>query len=530
MPLSQSKMLIRVDAGIGIGAKRVNAMLALAREYRRRGGQTVMVVNEIPNSLLRRIETEGSSVHQIDCTSGSPDDRFETQEIIDLEKPDWLVICGNAFDSDFVKSVSKSAEFLILADGHERSTPADLVIGGDSSLAIAHGDTDAELFQPAPPEQQARPSQRLTGPAFALVDSAKVAQPASRKIVAQARRILVWNHGPDFDNWTLRTLQTLSDMASKRLIVDCVASSDYRHFAELENFKRHSKVTLRIHRNVDRIEPLAERTDLAVANGHAGCYRLAYLGVPSILVTTPESNLSVIEALHRHRAALSLASTTESGTNRSTDLVSALKKLLGDRFHRHSMSRHGMELVDGEGPKRVVNRMAGCMVSLRTATLDDCEIFWHWRNDPETRSVSLDASIIPWATHAEQFQQNLQSTEAKAWVVQNHAKDPIGKISVQLQDGGREAILDLSLDQRYRGRGTGSVLIETAAQKIFGEFGVERILAQVRAGNIATERSFRNTGFISIAPKIVNGVMANQFLRAATLERLPGETQKSKAA
>lgn len=519
MPLNQSKMLIRVDAGIGVGAKRVNAMLALAREYRRRGGHTVMVVNEIPNSLLRRIESEGTCVHQIRCVSGSDEDQFETCEIIDLEKPDWLAVSGKAFNSKFVRDISASVDFLLLADGIERSVQANLIVGGQPPVDEFHADDSTGSFTP-----------RLAGPAFALVDRVKVFQPSERKIVAQARRILVWNHGPDVDNWTLRTLQSLSDMTPKRLVVDCVASPDYLHFAELENFKRHARVTLRIHRNVDRIEPLAERTDLAVANGHAGCYRLAYLGVPSILISTPESNLSIIEALHRHRAAVSVAHTTDSGTNRSADLVNAVKKLLTDRFRRHSMSRHGMELIDGEGPKRVANRIANCMVSLRTATPDDCELFWHWRNDPESRSVSLSKSPTAKSDHSSHFHQTLNSNDHATWIAENRSKSPIGKIDIQFQDSGSQAILNMTLDQNYRGRGNGVVIIEAAVRKLFDEFHIKKIIAQVRTGNVAIEKSYRDAGFISITPKIINGALASQFLRAVQPELQQNPTQRLKAA
>lgn len=503
MPLSQSKMLIRVDAGISVGARRVNSMLALAREFRRRGGQTVMVVNEIPNSLCRRIENEGTSVHQIRCASGGQEDQFETQEIIELEQPNWLAIGGHAFDSNFVKSISNSVEFLMLTDGIERTTRTDLVVG---TRPLSDSDFPCSIFQ-------ATNTTRLAGPKFALVDQAKIHQPADRKIVAQARRILVWNQGPDVDNWTLRTLQTLSDMPAKRLVVDCIASPGYLHFAELESFKRHSKVTLRIHRNLDRIEPLVDRTDLAVANGHAGCYRLAYLGVPSILITTPESNSNIIDSLHRHRAAVSVAHTTDTGPNRSSDLVKTIKKLVGDRFRRHSMSRHGMDLVDGKGPKRVLNRMARCMFSFRPATTSDSELLWQWQNDPESRSVALNSGPISWPVHVEQFQNSLSSDDQEIWLAVNRSNSPFGKIGVCFEPHINRATLDLNLEQKYRGRGTGAVLIEAAAEKLFAETDVNEVVGQIRSGNAASEKSFRQAGFIAIAPKIINGFMASQFIR-----------------
>ena len=499
MPLSQSKLLVRVDAGIQMGTGRVRSIHALAREFRQRGGQATIVCSEIPNALRRRIEHDCISVQQTGSPAGTVADSFTTQEILIHERPDWLAIDGAAFDVHYVNQIADNIERILVLDSIPRGR-SNLVVDdvrSESSGSSSHlGDS----------------IQRLTGPAFSLVDRLRNQQPFNRKTVAEAKRILVWIHGPDIDNWTLRTLQSLSDLATKRMTVDCMVAPNYNHFAELENFKRYSNATLRIHKNIDRIEPLAERADLAITSGHTGCYSLAYFGIPTILISTPESNQKIISVLHQNRAGLSLTHQNESDDSPPPTVFETIKKLLTDQFKRHSLSRHAMDLVDGHGVKRIVDSMASCSVTLRPANEYDCEMIWRWRNDPEVRSVALNQEPLTWTTLTDWFYHAQADPSQQAWIIENAIGHPIGEFSFEIDGRNDQASINMLLDQTNRSRGTGAMLIKLAVEQLLATTNVTQVVAQMRSGNIASEKSFHAAGFEPVAPTIVNGVMASQFV------------------
>ena len=123
MPLSQSKLLVRVDAGIQKGTARVRGIHALAREFRQRGGQATIVCSEIPNALRRRIEHDCISVQQTGSPAGTVADNFATQEIIALERPDWLAIDGAAFDVHYVNQIANNIKRCLL---YTSPSPRDL--------------------------------------------------------------------------------------------------------------------------------------------------------------------------------------------------------------------------------------------------------------------------------------------------------------------------------------------------------------------------------------------------------------------
>ena len=504
MPLSQSKLLVRVDAGVQTGTEAVRGVHAFAREFRQRGGHAVIVCSEIPNVLRRRIEHDCITVRQTGCLAGSADDRVATQETIELERPDWLAIDGAAFDANYVNQIAKPVKHVMFLDGNSRGE-AHLVVG-DSDVVADIGNNSSNQSN-----SFATDNQHLTGSAFSLVDRTH-SQPLNRRIVAEAKKILVWIDGADHDNWTLKTLQSLSDLATKRMSVDCMVGHQYEHFAELENFKRYSNVTLRIHKNLDRIEPLTERADLAITNGHRGCYSLAYFGIPTILITTPESNLNIVSTLHQRRAAYSIAHETHPETGRPPALSKTIKKLISDRFKRHLLSRHAMDCVDGLGAKRIVNHLASLSIALRPATESDCELLWQWRNDPEVRSVALDRQPIAWSDHASWFEKSQSDSSCQILIAENTAGQPIGQIVFRSDARHDQVGLNVILGQANRGRGTGLLLIKTALNHIFSTTAVTDVVAQMRSGNTASEKSFRAAGFKTIAPTVVDGVMARQFL------------------
>jgi RimJ/RimL family protein N-acetyltransferase len=151
------------------------------------------------------------------------------------------------------------------------------------------------------------------------------------------------------------------------------------------------------------------------------------------------------------------------------------------------------------------------MQQLRPATIDDAAWLYRWRNDPEVRSVAFDNAPIPWADHESWLQQHLGDPRHQILISENTYGAPIGSVQVSLDRSNNEAMVNAIVDQHKRGRSLGSVLINAAVDYLFSTTPTRRVIAKLRAGNTAGERSFRLAGFTAIAPTIVRNVMASQF-------------------
>ena len=53
---------------------------------------------------------------------------------------------------------------------------------------------------------------------------------------------------------------------------------------------------------------------------------------------------------------------------------------------------------------------------------------------------------------------------------------------------------------------------DRACRAFFDSTMGQKIVAQIKPGNIASERAFRRAGFTSIEPLIIDGKIANQFV------------------
>ena len=409
------RLLIRADAGPRVGTGHIMRTLALGQAWKRDGGQVTFVCGQLPGALIKRIEQSGFQVFQIQNYNCDGADAKDTQEIISVVQPQWIVLDGYRFGNQYQRTVRNSASKLLVIDdyGHASHENADVILNQNSYASRKdYGDRQARV---------------LAGSQFALLRNEFVCSANSsietKRIPAEARRILVTFGGADADNWTLKALQAIDDLGKKRLIVDCVVGACYAHTAELEMFKKTTKLSLRLHRNVDRMDLLMMRADLAVTAGGSTCYELSRCGVPSIVASIAENEqgamISVDEVDGNGQPSLKLNGSL---------LKKALKKLISHSEQRRSLSNRSMNLVDGKGAQRIIRAMNAGTFSIRAATTNDIETMWQWRNDPEVRSVLMDAKPVSLSNFSNAIQQKLSDSRNRILIALDSRRRPIAQI------------------------------------------------------------------------------------------------------
>lgn len=187
------------------------------------------------------------------------------------------------------------------------------------------------------------------------------------------------------------------------------------------------------------------------------------------------------------------------------------------------MSDQGRRLVDGKGAQRIAKTMSAGTISVRLATMEDANTMWHWQNDPEVRSVSLDDQPIPFAVFTHTLRQCLSDRQTQIWIAEDSLQQPIGQVRFEANNASQPPLISIIVDQARRGRGLGALLVSRACEDFFRCSNSKTVMAQIKPGNVASEKAFRAAGFLGIEPAIVNGKMAIQFL----LDRNPGENAKS---
>lgn len=130
---------------------------------------------------------------------------------------------------------------------------------------------------------------------------------------------------------------------------------------------------------------------------------------------------------------------------------------------------------------------------LRTATIADLELFWHWKNDPEALKQSYDSNPVSLENHTKWFTAKLQQDRSLLLVVENEQQEPIGHVRFETE--GIIATVGITVDPAFRGMGLGAPMLRETCQYYFELFPENEIHAYIKTDNMASYKAFVNAGF-----------------------------------
>ena len=507
------QVLIRADCGAAVGAGHLMRMLALVGGCQRLGMDVTFAIGNVPGTIARKIIDAGCTINTITSKSGSNEDADQTRALATDLSADWLVLDGYCFNDDYQSLAKPETSLLMVVDdfGHGQHFNADLVLNQNAYA-------DASRYQELPDTRV------LCGIRYTMLkpefEKQRVADLKNQKVRATAKKILVTMGGSDTENYTLPVMQALAqidDCRAENILVDCVIGPNFSHEKALRAFERSSNFNFRIHRNVDRMDVLMRNTDLAITAGGSTCYELAKLGVPAIAIPTADNQVPVVKDLSKRNTLCRFkVSQIERSVepNQQSVLSKFIKTIIDDAPQRQAMSDAGQKLIDGLGTNRVARAMYSELLEFRNATMADADILLAWRNDPEVRSVSFHSSTIQHAEHQQWLTRSIAMQDRILLMAEDRHGNAIGKIQIDFTSETVNSVtIGIVVGQRYRGRGLGTILIEKSTSALFkAEKNVQQIVAQIKPGNLASERAFRKAGFISMPSTTVNQQLAHEFV------------------
>ena len=518
-------MLVRADADPGVGSGHVMRMLALTSACRNIGAHVTFLSSSIPQTLKKKIQQTGAQFLQHEFKPGSIQDAAHTGNLCAQHNFDWTVLDGYQFRDPYQEIVKQQANGLMVVDdfGHDSHRNADLILNQNAyASADRYAGLESTNILCGLKHTLLRPE--FTSH-FADVDSKKTETKARKNARFSIKRVLVTFGGSDTANWTLATLRSLSKLNlanSPKRVADVIIGPDYQHEKRLAEFCRTAGMNVFIHRNVDRMDALMRRTDLAITAGGSTCYELAQMGVPAVAIATAENQIAVVDALQNHGSLIGFNETQtplNSTDSLSAEIEKSIAKLVRNREQRQSMSETGRKLLDGMGAQRVARQLHSGVLELRPATLDDSQMLFQLRNDPTVRSGSFNPSSVTPHEHRQWLSQSLTAPNRVLWIAHDRHGQRLGKLQIDVSENLQSATISIAIDAPFRGKGIGTTLIEkTAAQVLSGSgpwASVEQLIAEIKPTNTASAHAFENAGFKFSAPTIVNDEIALRYVRRA---------------
>ncbi len=490
-------LVIRADASTQIGTGHIMRCLALALAWQEKGGQAMFVLANKSPALEARLQLEGMKVVYLSVEAGSSEDAKQTADFVHQFAAQWLVVDGYHFGAEYQKAIKNFGVSLLFLDdyGHADHYYADLVLNQNIS---AHEDLyqRREVF-----------TRLLLGTQYVLLRREfwqwRVWQ---REINPIARKLLVTLGGSDPDNVTLKVIHALPQVNVDDLEVIIVVGGSNPHYEVLQAEVAASKLSISLQQNVNNMPKLMAWADLAISAGGSTNWELAFMGLPSLLITVADNQKVIAQHLG------GIGATTNLGWHEAINteqIVETIVHLSQSYIIRTKMSEMGRQLVDGEGCKRVIAEIQRSTVKLRDMCESDRQILWEWANDIQVREVSFSSDPITWDDHVHWFSTKLIDPNSQLYIATDANDLSIGQVRFDMHN--QEATISISIDRQFRHQGYGHKIIQLAVARICLDSGVKIVHAYIKLNNQSSVRAFEKAGFQHIRTVGIQGHQAIQL-------------------
>jgi UDP-2,4-diacetamido-2,4,6-trideoxy-beta-L-altropyranose hydrolase len=346
-------ILIRADASTQIGVGHIMRCLTLADSLRNHGCDVIFMCQELLGNLCDFLEEKEFQVCRIAI------DNQKTESLLQLELSqitniinqskltiDWLIIDHYKLD---VKWESKIRPFvskiMVIDDLANRVHDCDLLL--DQNPYNNYKNRYQHLVSTS--------CLQLLGLDYLLLRSefTNKSNPPKQK-TAIAQNILITMGGTDSRNitcWLIEALEYLRIPLSIRIVV----GAGCPHINKIK--LAASKATLHeisVERSVTNISELMIWSDLAICAGGFTTYELAFMGVPTIVISASDTQLEAAIALHQLGITKFIG---EFGNISMSSTVSALSDMIFNSEKRIELSHSGKAKIDGYGVNRVVENL-----------------------------------------------------------------------------------------------------------------------------------------------------------------------------
>jgi UDP-2,4-diacetamido-2,4,6-trideoxy-beta-L-altropyranose hydrolase len=493
------KTVFRADAFSSLGTGHVMRCLAFAQGIKDSGSEVLFATYCEGQGLLDRLRKEGFDMHLLTA----PGSLKESLEIMDREKPDWVVLDGYHFDTEFQKAVKDAGLRLLYIDdyAHLERYYADIILNQNYGAEKFHYNADPY-------------TKILAGPEYVLMRREFLEYAAvQREIPDIARKVLITMGGADPDNHTSKILHAIN-LVDIPLDVKVVIGASSIHYDSVRLLAEKSKHTVEVLRAVENMAPLMVWADIALSAGGTTVWELAFMGVPSVLCIVAANQEYAVTSLGEAGIFFSVGWVKDRTDD---EIAGSVSKLMSDRLMREDIASKGKKLVDGKGGKRIsmaIKEQITFYVLLTdllrgdtsfgkvklenylNLTEEEHKLILEKRNSDDIRRWMFNDHIISAAEHKHFLQKLKQNGNNFYWLVKEDSM-PIGVVSAQKVDFAlRESFLGIYSIRK----GAGDVLMHHFLRFWFSLLGMRSLISEVLADNnnaleFYRKHGFRETGF-----------------------------------
>ncbi|MDP9087167.1 MAG: UDP-2,4-diacetamido-2,4,6-trideoxy-beta-L-altropyranose hydrolase [Pseudomonadota bacterium] len=499
----------RVDASLEIGSGHLVRCLTLADALLMRGAHCRFVCRQIPESLKAMIVGGGHELIPLDAalrhheetdpqrhrwlSVSQTEDARQTIAALQGKQSDWLIVDHYALDAVWEAILRSSAtRILAIDDLADRQHDCDALL--DQNLYL---DADTRYAGKLP-----NSCSLLLGPRFALLrEEFSRARTQVKPRSGPVERILVFYGGVDATNCTGFAIEALSIAAIRGAFVDVVIGADHPKRKEIAAACKG--VGFALHVQTQRMAELMSAADLGMGAGGSATWERCCVGLPTVATAVAKNQ----EALVRGCALSGGIYAIDLDGAGPHDLALHVSSVVANPLLRESISRKGMEIVDGGGTRRVMRSMGIFQVAVRQATNADSRNLFEWRNHPAVRQSSRSTAPLEWAVHS-QWLGSVLADPTKELLIGEKSGRPVGVVRFDVAGEAAEVSIytvfeSTQPDERSSNtgiagpEGAGAELLAAAERWLSrNRPAVRCINAEVLKENRPSHRLFNHAGYL----------------------------------
>ena len=503
-------IVFRTDASQQIGSGHVMRCLTLAEALREAGGTIAFITRNHLGNLNDYIKSKEFNIHSLpdrnesnlsESLSGyekwlgvqQSQDAKDTIQVLSEIDPDWLIVDHYALDNNWEGELRPyTKKIMVIDDLANRCHDCDVLL--DQNY-FHNQDRYSQLLSPS--------TIQLLGPQYALL----------RKYFAEKRksfihnsneinRVFIFFGGTDPDNLTTMALKAMTHPNLQNMSLDVVIGSANLHQESVREQVQENP-SAKLHIQVENIAELMVKADIAFGAGGTTTWERMVVGLPSIVVTIAENQITFIKNLDQAGYLNWIGNTDQVN-------VQSIQRALLDAIQNPQLlleqSKKSQELVEGLGNQLITKLLTVGpeieTLTVRRADSSDCLLYWHWVNDPVVRESSFNQEHIKWEDHQSWFDQQLNNFGSILFVVEC-SFGPLGQ--VRFNRSGLHYTINYSVARQFRRLGLSKAVLSKAID-YFRQEQLFILISYVKKTNVASIKVFEQLSFHEIFPPLEEGV------------------------
>ncbi len=324
------RLFIRTEASPQIGMGHFMRCFAIAEEARGRGIDVTFMLNEIGEAVKARLDSIGAHCIAIDGSLGGTAD-FMAMSELDLTREDWLLIDSYAATEDYIALQRYAVRVAVIDD-------LNALERFDCELLI----NPAQAARATDYERKTR-AKLMLGADFALIRKEFSAQPP----VGETDTIAIMFGGSDPTQLTGRCAEIMHD-AVPGTNIRIIAGPANQHTDNLLVMERKYE-RIRVFSSPDSVADVLTGSDLVITAAGGSVGEVAAMGLSALVLVVYDNQAAALKACP--------FPVIDARDGLPGDLGARVKALMADSERRAEIAAVAHALVDGQGPKRIVEAL-----------------------------------------------------------------------------------------------------------------------------------------------------------------------------